>query len=117
MDPNTAFIVLIAGLLGLYWELHAPGLVLPGVIGAVLFCAAAYELFRFAPTPYGTTLVILAMLLLLIELKYYTHMISGLIGAVLLGYGATLLIAGPQRIEPGLAVGVALAAGLLVVFL
>jgi membrane-bound serine protease (ClpP class) len=116
-DPNLAFLLLIVGALGVYWELHAPGMVAPGVVGVVLMCLGAYGLFQDSPTWYGVALLTLAILLLGIELKFYTHMISGAAGTVLLALGAILLIQGPRRIAPALAIAVSLGFGLIAIFL
>jgi len=116
-DPNLAFLLLILGALGVYWELHAPGMILPGVAGIVLMCLGAYGLFEDSPTWYGLTLLTLAILLLGIELKFYTHMISGIAGTVLLAIGAIVLLQGPKRITPAFAVAVAVGFGLIAIFL
>lgn len=116
-DPNLAFLLLIVGALGVYWELHAPGMVVPGVIGVVLMCLGAYGLYQDSPTWYGLTLLALAILLLGIELKFYTHMISGTAGTVLLALGAILLIQGPKRITPAFAIAVSVGFGLIAIFL
>ena len=108
---------LVLGALGVYWELHAPGMVVPGVLGVLLMCVGAYGLYQDSPTWYGLTLLALAALLLIIEVKYYTHMISGAAGTVLLAFGALALLQGPQRITPGLAISVSVAFGIIVVFL
>ncbi len=100
-DPNIAFILLVLGALGIYWEMHAPGMIVPGVLGVFLFCAGAYGLYQDSPTWYGLTLLVLAVLLLGIELKYYTHMVSGIAGTILLAFGAIALLQGPRRITPG----------------
>src|SRR6185437_8814590 len=107
-DPNLAFLLLILGALGVYWELHAPGLLAPGVVGVVLMCLGAYGLFQDSPTWYGLALLTLAIVLLGIELKFYTHMISGAAGTVLLALGAILLVQGPKRIAPALAIAVSI---------
>jgi membrane-bound serine protease (ClpP class) len=41
-DPNIAFILMIIGLAGLYFELSNPGAVLPGVVGALSLLLAFY---------------------------------------------------------------------------
>ncbi len=115
-DPNLAFLLLVLGALGVYWEMHAPGLILPGVIGFLLLCAAAYGLYQDTPTWYGLMLLAFALLLLGIELKFYTHMVSGLTGAILLAWGAIVLIQGPRRITPALAMAVAIAFGAIADF-
>ena len=116
-DPNLAFLLLVLGLLGVYWELHAPGMIAPGVIGILLVCMGAYGLYQDHPTWYGLMFLVLAVLLLGIELKFYTHMISGAAGAVLLAFGAILLIQGPTRIAPAFAIAVAAELGIIAVFL
>jgi membrane-bound serine protease (ClpP class) len=116
-DPNVAFVLLVLGALGVYWEMHAPGLVAPGVIGVLLICIGAYGLYEDTPTWYGLTLIALAILLLTIELKYYTHMVSGVTGTVLLALGAILLLHGPRRVAPALSVAVAAAFGIITIFL
>ena len=87
-DPNVAFLLLVLGALGVYWEVHAPGMVLPGLLGVLLICTGAYGIYQDSPTWYGLTLLVLALILLTIELKYYTHMVSGVAGTILLAFGA-----------------------------
>ncbi len=116
-DPNIAFVLLIIGALGLSWELHAPGMIVPGMLGVLLVFAGAYGLYQDSPSWYGVTLLLVALLLLAIELKYYTHMISGIAGAVLLAFGAMALLQGPRRITPGIALAVSLAFGIITLFL
>ena len=116
-DPNIAFLLLVLGLLGVYWEVHAPGMIVPGILGVLLVCAGVYGLAQDAPSWYGVTILLLAVLLLIIELRYYTHMISGIAGAILFAFGAMVLLQGPHRIAPSLAVAVSIAFGVIVIFL
>jgi membrane-bound serine protease (ClpP class) len=116
-DPNVAFVLLVLGALGVYWEMHAPGMIVPGVLGLLLIFAGAYGMYQDSPTWYGLLLLICAGLLLGIELKYYTHMVSGMAGAALLALGTILLLHGPERVSPALAVAVSAAFGVIVVFL
>ncbi len=116
-DPNLAFSLLVLGALGLYWELHAPGMIVPGLLGSLLIVAGAYGLYQDTPSWYGVTLLAAALLLFAIELKYYTHMISGIAGAILLACGAVVLLEGGKRITPALAVSVSLAFGAITIFL
>jgi membrane-bound serine protease (ClpP class) len=116
-DPNVAFLLLVAGAIGVYWEFHAPGAILPGLIGTLLLCLGAFGLWRDTPTWYGSLLIILAILLLGIELKLGGHGVSGLAGAVLLWIGAIALLQGSQRIDPMLAFGTSAALCIISVFL
>ena len=116
-DPNIAFVLLVLGALGVYWEMHAPGMIVPGVLGLSLIFAGAYGIYHDSPTWYGLLLMICAGVLLAIELKYYTHMISGVAGAALLAFGTILLLQGPERVSPALAIAVSAAFGVIIVFL
>ncbi|MFL6465361.1 MAG: NfeD family protein [Bryobacteraceae bacterium] len=116
-DPNLAFSLLILGALGVYWELHAPGMIVPGLLGLLLIATGAYGIYQDSPSWYGITLLAAALLLLAIELKYYTHMISGIAGAILLAFGAVFLLEGGKRITPALAASVSLAFGAITIFL
>ncbi len=116
-DPNIAFVLLVLGALGILWELHAPGMMVPGLLGLLLIAAAVFGLHEDSPSWYGALLLILAGLLLAIELKYFTHMISGIAGAALLAIGTIVLFHGPQRVSPALAIAVSAALGVIIVFL
>jgi len=41
-DPNIALMLLILGVAAFSWELHAPGLFLPGVASAILISLGIY---------------------------------------------------------------------------
>ncbi len=116
-DPNLAFTLALLGALALLWELHAPGLVLPGLLGVAAMALGAWGLYRNSPTPYGLALLFLAVLFLTVEVSVHTHMISGFTGSVLLGLGAALLFRGPKHIAPSLAVAASAAVALITLFL
>ena len=116
-DPNVAFLLLIAGALGIYWELHAPGGFLPGILGVFLLVTGILGLWQDAPTWYGSILILLAILLLGAELKFGSHGASGVTGGLLLAVGAIALFQGPRRIHPALAIAVSTALCVIAVFL
>lgn len=116
-DPNLAFTLLLLGTLAVLWELHAPGLIVPGLFGVLAMVVGAWALYQNSPTPYGLVLLLLATLFLAIEVSYHTHMISGLSGSILLGVGAILLFRGPKHIAPSLAVAASAALAVITTFL
>jgi membrane-bound serine protease (ClpP class) len=116
-NPNLAFLMLVAGVLALYWELHMPGFSAPGLAGIVLVCAGLFGLWENAPTWYGSAFILLALFLFGFELKFSSHGASGVIGAIFLAAGAIRLIPGPHPIQPTLAVAVAAALAAITIFL
>ncbi len=116
-DPNLAFTLVLFGTLALLWELHAPGLILPGLLGVGAMALGAWGLYQNSPTPYGLGLLFLAALFLALEVSYHTHMISGLSGSILLGAGAILLFRGPKHIAPALALAASAAVATITSFL
>jgi membrane-bound serine protease (ClpP class) len=116
-DPNLAFLLLVSGMLGLYWELHTPGGFVPGLIGLLLVAAGLFGLAQDAPTWYGMSAIALAALLLGAEMKIYSHGISGLAGALLLSIGAVALVRGPHGISPVLAGSLSVALAAIALFL
>ena len=55
LDPNVAFMLLVLGALGIYWEIHAPGMVVPGLLGLLLVSAGAYGLYGDSPLAIGVS--------------------------------------------------------------
>ena len=66
-DPNIAGLLMMAALAGLYFEFSNPGLVLPGVIGAICLLLALMA-FQVLPINYtGLVLILLGVLFILGE--------------------------------------------------
>ena len=119
-DPNTAIVALLVGLLGILFEFHAPGSIFPGVAGAALVLLAGAALSRYPLSPGAVTLVAIAALLLLLELKLHSTGVLATVGAVLLACGVYLLIDSPNpelHIRPSTAFALALPVFLLTAFL
>lgn len=116
-DPDLAFLILISGILALYWELHAPGYIFPGMLGLFLLCLGVFGLWENAPTWYGSLLILMAFVLFAVELKLGGHGVSGVSGAVLLLIGALAIVRGPHRISPALAIAVSVALCVIATFL
>ncbi len=68
-NPNLAFILLMIGLLGLYFEFSHPGAILPGVLGGISLLLAVFA-FQILPINYvGLGLIVLAIILFILEIK------------------------------------------------
>jgi membrane-bound serine protease (ClpP class) len=119
-DPNIALVLLVIGALAIYVEFSSPGLILPGVVGAILVLLGLSALSVLPINWLGAALIILAFVLFLLEVKIASHGILGASGAVALVLGAVMLIDSPvpeMRIRWITAIGVALPFSAITVFL
>ncbi|MEN3045362.1 MAG: nodulation protein NfeD [Candidatus Hydrothermales bacterium] len=90
-NPTVAYILLILGFYGLFFEITHPGAIFPGVIGAICLILAFYA-FQTLPVNYaGVLLILLSMVLFLLELKIQSHGILGIGGVLSLLLGSLLL--------------------------
>ena len=119
-SPDTAIIALVIGFLGVLFEFHAPGTIFPGVAGFALVLLAAASLSQYPLSPGAITLIAIATVFLILEIKVRSQGLLSATGAILLACGLYLLIdsADPaQHVRPLTALGVVLPFGLLTAFL
>jgi membrane-bound serine protease (ClpP class) len=95
-DPNIAFILMMIGLAGLYFELAHPGVVLPGVIGGICLLLAFFA-FQTLPINYiGILLIFLAFIFFILEFKITSYGLLSLAGLVSLLLGGMMLFRGGE---------------------
>ncbi|MEJ2673252.1 MAG: nodulation protein NfeD [Deltaproteobacteria bacterium] len=95
-DPNIAFILMMIGLAGLYFELAHPGVVFPGVLGAICLLLAFFA-FQTLPINYiGILLIFLAFVFFILEFKVTSYGLLSVAGVVSLFFGAIMLFRGGQ---------------------
>jgi membrane-bound serine protease (ClpP class) len=118
-DPNTGFILLALGALGIYVEFSAPGLIFPGVAGGILALLGLSSLSVVPINWIGAALLVLGVALFVLEAKYTSHGILGIGGTIALVLGALLLVNGPPelRIRLSTALSVSLPFALITMFL
>jgi membrane-bound serine protease (ClpP class) len=93
-DPNVAFILLMIGLAGIYFELAHPGVVLPGVIGAICLLLAFFA-FQTLPINYiGVLLILLAFVFFILEFKVTSYGLLPVAGVASMFLGAIMLFQG-----------------------
>jgi membrane-bound serine protease (ClpP class) len=108
-DPTVAYILLMLGFYGLFFELSNPGSLLPGIVGAICLLVA-FLAFQSLPVNYvGVMLILLGLVLLLLEIKVtsYGALSIGGVTALVLG---SLLLFDPSHPFGGLSLGVILPA-------
>lgn len=90
-DPNIAYLLLMAGILGIYMEFSHPGVIFPGVAGGIALLLALTS-FQILPINYaGLLLILLGIALLVGEAFLPSFGALGIGGAISLGLGSLLL--------------------------
>ncbi|HEX9022843.1 MAG TPA: nodulation protein NfeD [Geobacteraceae bacterium] len=96
-NPNVAYVLMMLGFLGLFFELSNPGVILPGVIGGISLLLAFFA-FQTLPVNYaGVLLILLALILFIAEIKIVSHGMLTVGGVIAMVLGSLLLF---QSSEP-----------------
>ncbi|MGZ5439738.1 MAG: NfeD family protein [Candidatus Aminicenantales bacterium] len=119
-NPNLAYILLMIGLLGLFFEFSHPGAILPGVLGGISLLLAVFA-FQILPINYvGLGLILLAIILFILEVKVQSFGMLAVGGIAAMIIGSLMLIKSPiAELRPSLSyiLPVVLALSLIVLFL
>ena len=103
----------MVGIYGLFFELYSPGLILPGVIGALSLVFALYA-FQLLPVNYtGMLLILLGCGLLIAELVTTTMGVLALGGVASIAIGSILLF---DRAVPGFSIPILLIISVVMTF-
>ena len=119
-DPNLALVFLVLGALGIYVEFTSPGLIVPGILGAILALLGLSAISVLPINWLGAALLLLAFALFILEAKFATHGILGAGGALAMVLGAVMLIDSPlpeMRIHLSTAIALALPFSLITLVL
>ena len=92
--PNVAYLLFLAGLIGLYFELSSPGAILPGIVGGISLLLALYAFSVLPVNLAGLALILFAILLFVAEVKVASHGLLAVGGSIALVAGSALLFAG-----------------------
>lgn len=94
-NPNIAYILMMIGLVGLYFELAHPGAIFPGTIGGICLILAFFA-FRTLPVNYaGILLILLGIFLFIAEIKIASYGLLTVGGVVSLALGSIMLFESP----------------------
>jgi len=86
-DPQIAFILIGVGVLGLYMEFNNPGLIVPGVVGVISLALFAWSAQILPVNLLGLLLIALGVSLFVLEIKFTSHGLLTLGGALSLTLG------------------------------
>jgi membrane-bound serine protease (ClpP class) len=117
-NPNLAYILLMIGLLGLYFEFAHPGAILPGVLGGISLLLAIFS-FQILPINYvGLILILLAIGMFILEVKVHSFGALAVGGIIALVIGSMMLIKSPiPELKPSLRVIIPVALGVSLIFI
>jgi len=91
-NPNIAYILMILGFYGLYFELSNPGAIFPGVAGAICLILAFYSLQTLPINYAGLILILLGVGLFIAEAFITSHGVLGIGGAIAMAIGSVMLV-------------------------
>lgn len=122
-NPNLAYLLMMAGILGLYVEFTHPGVLFPGVAGAICLLLALSAMQVLSINYAGLALIGLGVMLLVAEVFLPSFGVLGIGGIVSFILGSVLLFDTPDStlsVDPGIIAAAAISLGgftLIVMFL
>jgi membrane-bound serine protease (ClpP class) len=120
LNPNIALILGLIGLMGLYIEFTHPGLILPGVAGAICLFLALVALNILPINVLGVALILAALVLFVLEAKVTSYGILAALGITAMIVGSLILIDSPipeLRVRLPIALGMTLPFAAITIFL
>lgn len=118
--PNIAFLLFMAGLMGLGFELTHPGAVAPGVLGGISLLLALFALSVLPVNYVGALLILLGIIFFVLEVKVTSYGLLGAAGLTCFVIGSLMLIDSPipgMRVSMVVILPTALLLAIVVVFL
>jgi membrane-bound serine protease (ClpP class) len=104
-NPDLAYILMTIGMAGIMVEIYSPGLIFPGVVGAISLLLGLYSLGTLNAYWGGVLLIILAFALFVAEAFISSHGLLGAGGIVSFVSGSLLLFSGGP---PGIGINIGL---------
>lgn len=118
-DPSVAYILMLIGFYGLFFEFSNPGYVLPGVAGLICLILGLYA-FQLLPVNYaGLVLIMLGIAFMIAEIYFPAYGSLGVGGVVAFVIGSVILIdtgVSGYGIPLPLIVGISAASALFLIF-
>jgi len=91
-DPSIALILMMLGVYGLFFEFSSPGMVLPGVVGAICLLVGLFALHMLPVNYAGLALMLLGLTFLIAEAFLPAYGSLGVGGIIAFAIGAIMLI-------------------------
>jgi membrane-bound serine protease (ClpP class) len=97
IDPNLLYLLFLAGLGGIAYEVFHPGVILPGTLGAVSLILALFGFSIVSINWAGAVLIAFGVALLLLEAFVTSHGLIGLSGVIAICAGGLMLFRAPGQ--------------------
>lgn len=91
-NPNVAYLLLMLGFLGIFFELSNPGAIVPGAIGAIALLLAFFGLQTLPVNYVGVLLLLLALVLFILEIYVSSYGMLTIGGILSMSLGSLMLI-------------------------
>ena len=91
-NPNVAYMLMLLGIYGIFFELYNPGAIVPGVVGAIALVLALYALHVLPVNYAGVALILIGIALMVAELFMPSFGALGIGGVVAFVIGSVILI-------------------------
>jgi membrane-bound serine protease (ClpP class) len=117
IDPNLLYLLFLAGIVGIGYEVFHPGVILPGTLGAVSLILALFGFSIVSINLAGVVLMVFGVVLLGLEAWVTAHGLMGLSGVIAISAGGLMLFRTPgEGVSPFLAVGLSVVVGAFLAF-
>lgn len=91
VNPQIAYLLFLAGILGFFFEFSTPGAIFPGVFGAVCLILALYSFSVLPISAAGILLILTGFIFFLLELKITSFGLLGLGASASIFLGSLML--------------------------
>ncbi len=95
-DPNVAYLLMMLGMIGIFFEIYSPGAIFPGVAGGISIILALYAFSTIPISFAGAALIILGIIFFILEVKVISHGALGIAGVIAIIIGSIMLIDDPS---------------------
>jgi membrane-bound serine protease (ClpP class) len=95
--PDVAVLLMLLGIVGIYFELSTPGAVLPGIVGGIALLLAFYAFSVLPVNLAGIALIIFGVGLFIAEIKVASHGLLAVGGGIALVAGSLILFYSPRN--------------------
>ena len=102
LDPQVAYFLFFAGILGFFFELSHPGAILPGVIGAFCLVTGLYAMSILPTNAAGLLLLLLGSVLFVLEIFIVSYGLLSIGAVISLFIGSLVLF---REGSPGIPLG------------